>query len=107
MPRRTVHVLLPTGSKEEAVAASKVLGGPGVELRMGAAGAHTAGQVLHGDVVVVGDRLKGVVERDATGKVQRFEDMDALLASKRDARGEGAVVAPADSARAPGGVAAQ
>ena len=123
MPRRSIHVLLPTGSKEEVAEVRRALGGDDVDLHVGTASAHTPGQTLYGDVIVVGDRLAGGVERDATGKVQRYADMGALMASKQvargsevggaststsgDARGEGETVAPSVGPAPGGAVVAQ
>src|SRR5688500_13572010 len=76
--KRVVYVMLPTGSREEARAATLALAlEPDASLVMASAAAHTPGQRIPGDVVVVG-RVPPGLERDADGRVYHAKDMASL-----------------------------
>ena len=59
---------------------------PGRSVQVLNAAGHTAGQMIPGDVVVVGNYAP-TIEQDAAGSVTRYKDMDALLASVQGAKG--------------------
>ena len=75
--QRVVHVMLPTGSKVETGMARRALERDDVLLVMCTSAGHTPGQVLYGDVVVVGT-MPATIEQDTSGKVYHVEDMAGL-----------------------------
>ena len=74
-----VTVLLPNGTKEEANAAREALAKTGWKLVMGTSSAHTPGQQLVGDVVVIGAEPP-TLEADVTGKISRLPPRSARQA---------------------------
>jgi hypothetical protein len=94
-PKRVVHVLLPTGSRSEADEARRALEADDVSLVMGTASAHTPGQVLVGDVVVIGSE-PATIREDATGQVRRFESMRTLRKLPTPESDEGAAFVTED-----------
>lgn len=87
--KRTVLILLPTGSKVEAQEARRALGGlvNTASLRMGTVSMHSPGQALSGDVIVIGAGAS-TVEQDAIGQVYRVKDMADLPKLARKLAGE-------------------
>jgi hypothetical protein len=77
MEKRTTYVLLPNGTREEAAEAGGILSDPGRALIFGSGAAHTAGQALDGDVVVIG-REPATIDADATGTVTRYASLHAM-----------------------------
>ena len=91
---RSLMVLLPRGSRAEAEAARGALSQHGLKLVFGTGSAHTAGQTINGDVLVVGNK-PSTLEADVTGRVWHLDDLAALNGFDPDVKKKAPLAEPA------------
>jgi hypothetical protein len=99
---RPLYLLAPRVSREEVPGLRRLF--PGRQVLVCDATSHTPGQLIPGDVVVVGDDAR-TAEQDCAGAFVRHPSVDALRQGLQNARAEVAVPAAAPTSGAGGGEA--